>query len=144
LPQDFGKNKKISFIGVFDLIQVIKKLLEKKNIRKNGDTYHPACPDHLTIEELILEISSIMKKKRVLNVPVPQSILRPVAKTLKMINKLTRFNFRLTPDKVDEIIPDAWLLSPEKTKNDLSMDFKWGLKESVEDTYKDYSKRGWI
>ena len=139
-----GKNKKISFIGVFDLIQVIKKLLEKKDIRLGGDTYHPACPDHLTFEELILEISTIMKKKRVLNIPMPQSFLRPVAKSLKMIHSLTRFNFRLTPDKVDEIIPDAWLLSPEKTKTDLSMDFKWGLKKSVEDTYKDYSKRGWI
>jgi nucleoside-diphosphate-sugar epimerase len=139
-----GKHKKISFIGIFDLIQVIKKALEKDIIGREGDTYHPACPDHLTFDELIREISTIMNKKRVLNVSMPPSLLRPVANSLKVINKLTNFNFRLTPDKVDEIIPDAWLLSPEKTQTDLSMDFKWGLKQSVENTYKDYTKRGWL
>lgn len=136
-----GKNKRLSFISVHDLTQVIKLALEKENV---SGTYHPAQPDHLTFEELIFEISQTMNKKNVLNVSLPQSFLRPMANSLKVINKLTKFNFRLTPDKVDEIIPDAWLISPSKTKRDLAMDFKWGLKKSVKDTYQDYSKRGWL
>ncbi|RLA60969.1 MAG: hypothetical protein DRQ88_09785 [Epsilonproteobacteria bacterium] len=139
-----GKNKKISFISVHDLIQVIKKSLEKENIKVEGDIYHPACPDHLTFEELIQEIASIMNKKRVFNIEVPQSFLKFAANFLKLVNKLTGFNFRLTPDKVDELIPDAWLISPVKTKMELAMNFKWGLKKSVEDTYRDYAKRGWL
>ena len=85
-----------------------------------------------------------MNKKRVINVAMPEAFLRPMARSLQVINKLTKYNFRLTPDKVDEIIPDAWLISPKKTKRDLAMDFKWGLKKSVEDTYRDYAKRGWL
>jgi nucleoside-diphosphate-sugar epimerase len=139
-----GKNKKLSFVNIYDLVEVINKTLDRRQIDPKAEIYHPAYHSHLTIEQLMREISTVLGRKPILTLTLPDKSLRPLALMFKLINSLTSFSFELTPDKVNEITPHAWLLSSYKTRNDLDMDFKFGLEETVSETYRDYRQRGWI
>jgi nucleoside-diphosphate-sugar epimerase len=136
-----GRHKKYSFVCVHDVVGIILEALKKDH--KNLATYFTAHPHQTTFKEIILSISEQMKKKPII-LPIPFIAIRTLAHTMATVNKVKAIDFRLTPDKLHELYPDAWLCSGERAIKELGYQYQWGLKETLELTLKDYQKRQWL
>ena len=135
-----GGQKLYSFIGVFDLIETIKLSLYKET--EATEVFYSSFPDAVKFQELLAVIAKVMgKKRKPLILPLPLT-------AVKMVTKLISFrsptNVRLTPDKINEIVPKEWTCSGEKASLKLGQSYGWDLEKIVEATLKDYKLREWL
>lgn len=137
-----GLNNKYSFICVHDLVECIFKTLERKNIA--CEIYFGSFPDEITLNDLYEELKSSMSKGFVFNLKVPSPLIRLIGKFVGTLSKFINIDIRLTPDKVNELLPSAWVCDSKKSEIELSMNYKWDLKSTISETLKDYKSRGWI
>ena len=132
-----AKYNKYSFVCVYDLVDAIIKSLDKKTV--TTDDYFIAHENIITFEDIIETISKVMNKK-IFYLSMPVALLKFIA---NILSKLP-FDFRLTPDKINELIEPSWVCKNDKSLKNLRMNYKWNLKETIEITYQDYKKRNWI
>lgn len=132
-----AKYNKYSFVCVFDLVEAIINSLDKEtNVTED---FFIAHENIVSFEQIIKTISNVMDKK-VIYLAVPIRLLKFVANILCKLP----FDFRLTPDKINELIEPSWVCKNGKSLSKLKMKYKWNLKETIEVTYQDYKKRNWI
>ncbi len=136
-----GRHKKYSFVCVHDVVGIIMKALHQDH--QNLATYFTAHPHQTTFKEIITTISKQMNKSPII-LPVPFVAIRTLAHTMAAVNKVKAIDFRLTPDKLHELYPDAWLCSGKRAEDDLNYDYKWDLQETLKLTLEDYQKRQWL
>ncbi|MBK26851.1 MAG: hypothetical protein CME70_22810 [Halobacteriovorax sp.] len=134
-----GGKKIYSFVGVFDLVESIKLCLE--NDKEGLEVYFSAFPKAIEFKELLSVIASKLNKKKPLIIPLPISPIKFATKVIALKKPKT---VRLTPDKINEIIPKAWTCSAEKSTKQLGQVYKWDIEKIVEETLNDYKKRGWL
>ena len=67
-----------------------------------------------------------------------------MANTLWFISRLVPLKSAITPDKVNEILPDRWTCNSEKSVSELGVNYEWDLKKTIQVTREDYHQRGWI
>jgi nucleoside-diphosphate-sugar epimerase len=136
-----GRKKQYSFVCVHDVVGIIKKALSKDH--QNLATYFTAFPEVVSFKSLIREISSQMERSPVI-MPIPFPAISGIAYTMAAIKKVLPVEFRLTPDKLHELRPDAWLCSGQKATDELNFDYKWDIKQTIQITLADYRERGWL
>lgn len=138
-----GKNKRYSFICVHDLVAVIKKSLEAK-ISRNNNVFYPAHQQIITLEELVEEISSQLKTKRLRYIALPKALIKGLTYITSMAYKVKNHDIRLTPDKFHELAADAWICSGNKIAVEMNYHYQWSIDETIKETLADYQKRNWI
>ena len=84
------------------------------------------------------------KQKRLWTLPIPLILLKSLAQLLRYGNQLFSLNFRLTPDKVSELIPYEWTCSPQKAFREYHFAADWNLKKTIQVTLDDYEERNWL
>lgn len=128
------KEKKYSFINVFDLVNAIADI----SLRKTQDTFFVSHPEIATFNEIISTINT--DKKKLIYIPIPHKLLNLISKVLKFIPASSR----LTSDKIKELTQDNWVCDGSKYQDKLSATYKYNLKQTVEMTKEDYKKRNWL
>lgn len=141
-PGTSGADNSYSFVSVFDLVNLIAKVLEDSQI-KNG-IFYPTKSQIIKYKDLVFEIKNLMGIKKIFNLQVPMPIINLLSQVFLFLNKLKIFDFKLTPDKVLDIRHNEWVCSWSDSRPSFEYDFKWGLSEILSETFKDYRKRNWI
>ncbi len=134
-----GGKKLYSFVAVFDLIESIKLCLEKET--EGTEVYFSAFPKAVEFKDLLLAIANKLDKKAPYIIPLP---ITPIKIATKFLARRKPEGMRLTPDKINEILPKAWTCSADKTTKSLGQVYKWDLDHIIEATIKDYKARGWL
>lgn len=141
-----GKIKRYTFVCIFDLVDVIVKSLSYKKIgTSNIEIFYAGHPKTLTYRDLINKVQYCLNKNNVIFLSLPIFVIRIFAWVLLMLKKvIPSVDFRLTPDKVSEIKPQAWVCSSKKSRELLHVSYQWDLDQTLAETFKDYKKRSWI
>ena len=137
-----GDKNEYSFVCVFDLIQTISKTLDKKN--SIPEIYFSSYPTVISMNELYAMIKVKLDKKFLINFKVPAFIIRIIAGAIGFLSKFMKLDIRLTPDKVNELLPEAWTCDSSKSERELSQKYHWDLNRTIDITLADYKKRNWI
>jgi len=140
LPGLNSKKKEYSFVCIFDLIETITRLLNSDHSLK----VYSAHDSVIKFEELIEEIRSQLKIKRIVYLPLPLFIIRFVGFILGLIYLIRPHQLRLTPDKIHELGAHAWTCDPTHSKLSLHQVYQYDLKRTVDVTIKDYQGRNWL
>jgi nucleoside-diphosphate-sugar epimerase len=140
LPGLHAKDKKYSFVCVFDLIETITKSI---SVKENTLIYS-AYPVSITFVELISTVKKFLNKKTILFLPIPEFFISLIAYTLLAIHKVFKHQLRITPDKTRELFPNEWVCQSEFAITHLKQEFKFDLKSTVEITATDYQSKNWI
>lgn len=136
-------SKTYSFVSVFDLNQTIVNALNSSDT-SSFQIYNSSYPDTFTLDKMLDHIKQIMHKKNVLNINIPIILLRALASIIAFVSQFIKINVRLTPDKLNELAPDAWTCSPSKSQQLLNVEYKWPLERTLEVTLEDYQSRHWL
>ncbi len=138
-----AKEKVYSYVCVFDLVKLISIAVTTDTKYKN-EIFYTSHPQSITMDEIISTIKKKMNKKHSLYLPMPYFIVKSIALTVGLLSKFIQIEFRLTPDKMHELLPNAWLCSGDKSTKDLDMSYDWDFEKTIEETFVDYQKRGWL
>ena len=141
-PGTLGLENTYSFISVYDLVNIIAKVLEDNQI-KNG-IFYPSKDTVIKYKDIVFEIKKLMGISWILNLQVPMPIISFLSRIFLFLNKLKIYDFKLTPDKVLDIRHHQWVCNWKDSKPAFDYDCKWGLSEILRETFRDYKERKWI
>ena len=135
-----------SFICIFDLVNLLIKALDQQegNSPPFLRTYYSSYPQEITMEQLVLSIQKKLGIKKIYFLKLPIFLVKFVATLLRPLSGLVKNEIRLTPDKVSELTPKAWVCKAEQGEKDLKFEYQWDLDKTVTTTLSDYQQRGWI
>jgi nucleoside-diphosphate-sugar epimerase len=142
-----GLGNEYSFICVYDLVKLLKNTLDdtlKNSKKKEMKIYFSSHPDKVTMSELLLEIQKKLNIVKLSYIKLPIFLIRGVSYLLKLFSFFMKQDLLLTPDKVSELTPTAWLCSGKLSEEELRVDYQWNLEKTIDVTLKDYQSRGWI
>lgn len=140
LPGLDSKEKKYSFVCVYDLVHTITEsmtLVEHATIYSSFD-------QSITFYELIKTIQYKLKKSWIIFLPVPAFIIKIIASLLAFIHQFFPHDLRLTPDKINELLPIKWICDNRQSKLLLKQNYEYDLDKTIDVTLKDYRQRNWI
>ena len=140
LPGANSKEKRYSFVCVFDLVQTIVLVNEQK---KNG-IFFSSNPQLITFNQLILEIKKQLKKKWILYLPLPLILVRVLAFILNFFYRIFPHQLRLTPDKYHELKAENWTCDGAKAEKELGQVYNYDLERTITMTLIDYKSRNWL
>ncbi|MDR1743737.1 MAG: NAD(P)-dependent oxidoreductase [Dysgonamonadaceae bacterium] len=131
----------LTFIHAEDLVRVIFLCIEKGVLRKacfvaDGDVY--------TDTEFNLIVQNALGKKRVLRLPIPLFVIKPMAWVCEKIGGITGKPPTLNTDKYRIMKQRNWNCDVSDLKSDLGFNPRYRLKEGVENTVAWYKKEGWL
>lgn len=130
------KNKEYSFVCVHDLVDAIILL----SLKQVPGTFYVGHDEILTFDSLIKTIQNELGRKFLLNIPIPNQLLKFVA----AITAVLPIPNRLTKDKVNELVQVSWSCSNEEIKSKVGFTPSWDIKRTVKETTKDYLERSWL
>ncbi len=138
-----GPHKRYSIICIFDLVNIIKKTMKRDNENTNTEIYFPSYPKDYSFGDIVGEISRELNV-RTYSLPIPFPVISGLANGLSLLYKVKKHDLRLTPDKINELRPMAWICSGDKAQNELDHQYQWDLNKTVKVTIEDYQKRNWL
>jgi nucleoside-diphosphate-sugar epimerase len=140
LPGLDSKQKKYSFVCVYDLVQTINLCLSFEG----NALFYSSYSTETTFSNLMRVIQSKMNKKSVIYFPVPKIMIVLFANFLSFIHKFFPHQLRITPDKTKELFPSAWICENKSTCEKLGQNFSYDLEKTIALTLSDYQNRKWI
>jgi pyridoxine 5'-phosphate synthase PdxJ len=75
---------------------------------------------------------------------LPETALSFIAKSLRLAFKIKPHSIRLTPDKLNELVTEAWTCSGQKLCQHVDFNYQDSLENILSPTLKDYKQRGWL
>lgn len=137
-----GFQKQYSFISIYDLVDYITAIT--LNFNKGPKVYFASHPEIVTLEQIVQETQKILQREKIKKLTVPPALLKVTAKVLEKMHKVAPLSFRLTPDKLQEILAEAWICSGDKLMQESGIQCKYDLKRTLEVTIEDYKARQWL
>jgi len=140
LPGLDSKNKVYSFVCVFDLVETI---IQSMKLNDHA-TIYSSFDQSVTFYELIKMIQYKLKKSWIIFLPVPSFIIKLLARLLAFIHQFYPHQLRLTPDKINELLPKKWVCDNQKSKTILKQNYAYNLDKTIEITLRDYQEKNWL
>lgn len=135
--------KHYSFIAVDDLVEAILVLLDPR--RDWPSLSHPhffiASPSPISDIDLLLGAAKVSSRKGRL-VPVPQTLVRAVARLVNAVPAWRTAVPSLSADRAREIWPDRWVISPAAFEQHFGWQARVGLLETLGATREWYVRSG--
>ena len=128
------KKQLLSLIYVEDLVDAYFGLLRKNNI--NGP-YLISDGKSYTTEKLNATIKSILKSKTI-KLVVPYSMLKLMAWSKEIIDKITGKPGIFNQDKVNDLIAESWACDTFKLQQEIDFKPKYSLEQAMQKTIKSY------
>jgi nucleoside-diphosphate-sugar epimerase len=135
------KPQLLTFIYVKDLAKVVILALKSPFTNKmycvtDGNVY----PDEIYTQI----VRQVLKKRRVIRIRVPLSIVRTVSLIAEMISYLTRMPSTFNRDKYLIMRHRDWTCYDLKLTEDLNFVADYDLKRGMEETVSWYIQHGWL
>lgn len=137
-----GLNKRYSFISVFDLARACTELMNHPPI--SSQVFFCAHPQTLKLAELVKTVQEKLEVKKVRRLQIPQGALKALAQGLGLAHKIKAHSLRLTPDKLNELIPEAWTCSGQELCEKTNFQYLDPIESILPKTLEDYRQRGWL
>lgn len=135
-----GKDKNYSFICVFDLVELISKVSFNSKETLTPNVYFSSHPNSISYDQLIKLIQNKMGNKKIIYFGIPSPIINLAGNLITLSSSFFPNNIRLTRDKVNEILPKAWLCNGEKACKEQEMEYLWPIGKTIDITYKYYKE----
>ncbi|MBC7714448.1 MAG: NAD(P)-dependent oxidoreductase [Rhizobacter sp.] len=140
LPGKGSKEKLYSFVCVFDLVETILLICEKRK----ASLYYSSNPQTVTFNEIIMEIKKQLKKSWLVYLPLPLIFFKILTSFLALIYKIRPHSLRLTPDKYYELKATNWTCDGTKSEVELGQVYNYNFERTIKVTLADYKSRNWI
>ncbi|NOX90404.1 MAG: NAD-dependent epimerase/dehydratase family protein [Calditrichaeota bacterium] len=141
IPKWQNRDKYLSFVYVKDLVKGI--IIAAQHPKAEGQIYFIAEPRPHSWEELAREALKFFDKKA-LQVPVPLGLIKGIAFLSEQWSRVTHKPSIINQQKVAELLPDFWICSPKKIKEQLKFEAKTALSEGVKQTLQWYLDNQWL
>lgn len=138
-----GHKNLYSFVCVFDLIDILNATLYQDK-RTQVKIYFTSHPQTVSFEDIVNAIQATQNKRRVRFIHFPFLFLKFFSTVASLLNRVRPIDFRITPDKLHELKAQKWVCNGQLAKQELGIEYKCDLKETVEITQADYISRGWL
>ena len=136
-----GKNKKYSFISVYDLIEGILQCIVVPQ-RASFQDFFISYPKPVSYGHIIDEIQLSLNKDKVRYFYIPIFVLYIFSIVLLLLNKISiHLNIRITPDKIKELAPNSWVCSSEKSMETLEIKYTRSLSDCINGAVQAYLKK---
>jgi nucleoside-diphosphate-sugar epimerase len=137
-----GFEKQYSFISIFDLVEYISYITTSMN--KGPKLYFVSNPEIITLQDIIDQTKILLEKDKIKQWVVPTPLLSVTAKLLQKMHRISPLSLRLTPDKLQEILAEAWICSGDKLISESGINCRWNLEQTLKVTLEDYKARSWL
>lgn len=141
IPKWQNREKYVSFVYVKDLVEGIS--LAAEHPKAKNQTYFVADPRPYTWDELA-RITLEFFNAKAIHVPIPISAVKVIAGLSEFWSKVTKKPSIINRQKVAELIPDFWICSPQKIKNELGFETSTDIETGVKQTLEWYVEQGWL
>jgi nucleoside-diphosphate-sugar epimerase len=108
-----------------------------------GRTYF-ATHEIATPMETFLDAAASALDRRGIAIRLPESMISLIARASDLVTQATGKPGMLTRDKVNELIPDAWVCSGDEAARDTGWRARTPLAEGVATTARWYRDEGWL
>jgi len=141
IPKWQNREKYVSFVYVKDLVEGI--LVAAQHPKAKNQTYFIADPQPYTWDELA-RITLEFFNSKAIHVPIPLSAVKVIAGLSEFWSKISKKPSIINRQKVAELIPDFWICSPQKIKNQLGFETSTDIETGVKRTLEWYVEQNWI
>jgi dihydroflavonol-4-reductase len=141
LPLIGGKERYLSIIYVRDLVDGIIMAAESEHTL--DQTYFLAMERPVSMDEFGRIALNCLGRKG-LRVTVPFALVKGVSFLSDALGKVLKFNPVLNNDRYLQMIPDYWLCSARKAKQEFGFTAQTNLQEGIAETIDWYVEHGWL
>lgn len=138
---DVGKQR-LSLVHVEDLVRGI--VMAAESPVGAGETYFITSPKGYSWEELSGIASKELGVNTIRKISLPKSLIRIFGHIAGLISTITGRSGFLNPDKVNEMVRDYWVCSPQKAEKELGFAASIPLEEGMRTTIAWYREKGWL
>jgi nucleoside-diphosphate-sugar epimerase len=135
------KQQLLNFIYINDLTSVCYSALESTFVQK---TWFVADGDIYTTKDFTDILKDILRKKSVLPLRVPLSIVRMVSTAFGAFSLITGKAALLNPDKYQVMKQRNWTCDCTELEQDLHFKAKYDLRKGMIETVAWYKENGWL
>ncbi|MFQ5628188.1 MAG: NAD-dependent epimerase/dehydratase family protein [bacterium] len=136
-----NRNKFVSMIYVDDLVNGILHAAHSE--AANRQIYHLCGEAPFTWEEIQGRIVKAMHKK-VVTVNIPEIFLKLAGVFGDLFSKMTGRFTLINSQKINLSLPDYWLVSNQKAKQDFGFACRVSLDDGLRQTLEWYRQKGWV
>jgi len=141
VPLIGGKGRYLSIIYVRDLIEGTIMAAESEHTR--DQTYFLAMERPVSMEEFGRVALDYLGRKA-LRMTVPLALVRGVSFLSDALGKALKYNPVLNNDRYLQMIPEYWICSARKAKQEFGFTANTNLQEGIAETIDWYVEHGWL
>lgn len=146
LPTEGGGSKRLSVIHVSDLVRGMI-LAANQELRsstvQSGEVFFLA-EDRIYTDREILRVLSQALGVKAITFSIPKWLLVALAHLAGWLAKFTGRHSLLNPDKLNEMLPAAWICSNVKAKSELGFIPQVSMESGMTETVGWYRENGWL
>ncbi len=126
------KPKYYSFISVDDLVAAIFSALKHSDWTDIRHEKFYVCSDTIFSDKELIASTAAVSDRRGVLVKIPHPVVKVITQVVDAVPALRSRLPTLTVDRSHEILPERWVISPER----FSKSFAWRAKDSLQTTLK--------
>ncbi len=134
--------QRLSLIHVEDLVEGI--VMAARSPAGIGETYYITSPEWYSWDQLAAVAAKELGVASVRKMSLPKPLMRLAGTIAGLAGFVTGKTGLLNPDKVNEMVQDYWICSPQKAERELGFIAKTPLEEGMRRTIAWYREEGWL
>ena len=138
---DIGKQR-LSLVHVDDLVRGI--VMAAESLEGTGETYFITSPKGYSWNELTVVAARELGVKNVRKISLPKQLMKFFGYMAGIISSISGKPGLLNPDKVNEMVQDYWVCSPDKAERQLGFTALIPLDQGMHTTIAWYKEKGWL
>lgn len=134
--------QRLSLVHVDDLVRGI--VMTAESPAAVGETFFITSPKGYSWDELSVVAAGVLGIGNVRKISLPKQLMRLFGFVAGLAGSITGRPGFLNPDKVNEMVQDYWVCSPEKAERLLGFTASVSLEEGMRSTIGWYKEQGWL
>ena len=137
----YGRDQRLSFVDVRDLVQAIIKM--GRDERAGSYTYYTSFPDEIDTPKLWSTLGRVLGR-RVRVARMPKGLLRVAMHLSTFGSKILSYKNQLDEKQYLQIVAPAFVCSSEALRSELAWDPKHNFEDTVRHAVEGYRKSGML
>lgn len=134
--------QRLSLVHVDDLVRGI--VMAAESPAAVGEIFFLTSPKGYSWDELSVVATGVLGVGNVRKVSLPKKLMKLFGYMAGLVGSITGRPGFLNPDKVNEMVQDYWVCSPEKAEKQLGFAASVSLEEGMRSTIAWYKEQGWL
>ncbi|HOK23540.1 MAG TPA: NAD-dependent epimerase/dehydratase family protein [Candidatus Hydrothermia bacterium] len=136
-------DKYLNMVYVKDVVKFIIAFLEMENLIRNK-IYFVSDPEYHSLSEVIESIKSLLGKRTVIKISIPEAIFKPALKLSELAAKISGKPTIANSDKARELSEKYWTGDPTRTFRETGLRTDYNLMEGLFETLQWYKANRWL